>query len=194
MAKNNLTPWKRKSRKTTVDNPWLKIHQDTYELPNGKILDEFYIIEEPAGVNIVPITENNEVILMRQYRAAVDAIVYDFPAGFVEDNGTSLLYQAKRELREETGYASNEWYSLGKAYALPNRVDKFNHCFLARNATLTHAQELDETEFVDYELMPLEEVKNKLTRGKFTCGVCMSSFLLALLKLEELDKKGKQET
>ena len=72
MAKNNFTPWKRKNRKTTVDNPRLKIHQDTYELPNGKILDDFYIIEEPAGVNIVPITNNNEVILMRQYRAAVD--------------------------------------------------------------------------------------------------------------------------
>ena len=97
------------------------------------------------------------------------------------------MYQAKRELREETGYASSEWCSLGKACALPDRVDKFNHCFLARNVTLTHTQELDETEFVDYELMPLEEVKNKLTRGEYTCGVCMSSFLLALLKLEELE-------
>jgi 8-oxo-dGTP pyrophosphatase MutT (NUDIX family) len=168
---NNLTPWKRKNRHTTVGSPWIKIHQDTYILPNGKELDDFYVVEEPDGVNIVPITPDDKVILVRQYRAAVDAVVYDFPAGFVEDNGTPLLEQAKRELREETGYTSKEWYSLGKAYSLPNRVDKVNHLFLALNVTRSHEQDLDETEFAKWEAIPFDEVKQMLTNGDFDCGV-----------------------
>lgn len=186
MLNDKLTPWKRKNRKTTIDSPWLKIHEDTYELPNGKVIDDFYVVEEPPGVNIVAITPDNKVLLVRQYRAAVDKVVYDFPAGFAEEDGNSLLDQAKRELQEETGYTTNEWYELGKAYALPNRVNKFNYCFLARNVKHSHKQKLDETEFIKYELIPLEEVKQKLLYGDFDCGVCMSSLLLSLLKLEEL--------
>ena len=134
----------------------------------------------------MPITPDNKVIVVRQYRAAVDAIVYDFPAGYVEDNGTSLLEQAKRELREETGYTSKEWYGLGKAYPLPNRVDKVNHLFLALRVTRSHGQELDETEFAEWETVPFDEVKRMLAAGDFECGVCMSSFLQVLLKLEQL--------
>lgn len=189
MAKKDITPWQRTDRKTLVNNAWLKIHQDTYRLPNGKELDDYYVIEERPGVNVVAITPDNEVILVRQYRAAVKDVVYDFPAGFVEDDGQPLLEQAKRELVEETGYTTDTWFELGKSYAAPHRMHKQDHFFLALDVTRTQEQSLDETEFVNFELIPIEKVKAMIADDEFNCGVCMSSLLKSFLKLQELGRE-----
>ena len=183
---NRLKRWKQTKSKATVNNPWIKIHKKNYELPNGKTLDDFYVVEERPGVNVVAITSDKKLLLVRQYRAAVNDIVYDFPAGFVEDDGKPLLEQAKRELLEETGYTSSEWYDLGKQYPAPHRLRKQDNSFLAVNVKKTHEQNLDETEFLKYELIDLEKLKKMIVDGDFTCGVCLTTLLKATLKLEKL--------
>lgn len=188
MPKSRLTPWKRIKRDTIVDDYWLKIHRDVYDLPNGKKNHEYYVLEERGGVNVVAITPDNKVLLVRQYRPAVDDIVHDFPGGMVEGDAP-LLDQAKRELLEETGYASSKWYELGKAHALPNRANKCNHFFLALDVTKKQAQQLDDTEEVDFELVSAKKVKELILSGEFACGICMSSLLKSMLKLEELGRK-----
>ena len=185
----NITPWQRLMRTVVLDNKWLKFYKDRYKLPNGKELDDFYVVQEGPSAHVVPITADNKVLLTRQYRPAIDAVVYDFPAGFIEEDGRPPLEHAKRELVEETGHTSEEWHALGEAYPAPHRMDKKAYFFLALNVQSTHQQSLDETEFLRFEAIPLQKVKEMLQTGEFNCGPCMALFLRASLKLEALEKQ-----
>ncbi len=123
---------------------------------------------------------------MKQYRPAVDRVTYDFPAGYVEPGDESNLEAAKREFMEETGYSSDEWYFTGEVDPLPNRARKTDYCFLALNIALTGTQQLDENEQVEILLLPEDEVEQLIRDNKFTCGVCLTSWLRAKMMEEEL--------
>lgn len=188
MDKCSKTPWRRTSRVAAVDNEWLRVYRDSYLLPDGAEVEDFCVIEERAGVNVVALTRTGDAVLVEQYRPAVRAVVYDFPGGYVEDDGTSLLDQAKRELVEETGYTSTEWYSLGHSFPAPHRMDKTEHFFLALDINQTRRTQFDKTEYLNHSLVPLETLEDMILCGEFHCGVCMSSLLLSTLKLRELGK------
>ena len=86
-------------------------------LPNGHPLD-LEMITHPGAVCIVPFLNSKQIVLMRQYRAAVDSYLYELPAGTLDDNENPLTC-AQRELKEETGYSAKSWKKVGKIFPLP---------------------------------------------------------------------------
>ena len=178
--------WRLVHQQTLEQNKFLEIRKHDYELPDGSRLEGFYFLQERNGVHIVVVTGQREMLLVRQYRAGIDAFAYECPAGFVEDGDEDVLERAKRELREETGYAAERWYPLGVIHPSPHRTRKTDHCFLALDARRVAEQDLDSTEFVQYERVPLDQVWQMIREGQITSASAIAVLFKAMLRMEGL--------
>jgi len=98
-----------------VQDRWLKVRADTYELPNAQVIEPYYVLEYPTWLNIVALTAQEEVVLVRLYRHGIRQTVLELPSGAVESSDASVLDATRRELLEETGYG-------GGAFCLPDRL------------------------------------------------------------------------
>lgn len=105
------------------------LDRDTIILPNG-VRTTLDVIRHPGAAAIVPFTAEGRVLLIRQYRYAVDAWIWEIPAGTLE-TGESPLACARRELVEETGYTADQWHPLGVITPLPAYSDERIHLFRA---------------------------------------------------------------
>src|SRR5580704_226249 len=101
------------SRYTFADR-WLRLRSDSVLLPGGRLFSPCNIFEYPDWVDVIALTAELKVVLVDQYRHAVRQIRTEFPAGVVDD-GEAPMAAIKRELLEETGYASEQWHRLGSA-------------------------------------------------------------------------------
>jgi len=180
--------WRLISEHLLVKDPWLTVYENTYELPDGSQLEGFHALEERSGVIIVALTEQREILLVQQYRPGVDTLVYELPAGFLEQDETDALERAKTELREETGYCAAEWHDLGILYDMPSRMRKTTYCFLALNARKAAEQDQDSTEFVRYEAAPFQSVQQMITAGRLTSAITIAALYKAWLALDNLPK------
>lgn len=114
-------------------------------MPNGKIIEPYYVFEFPTWVNAVAVTKENEVILVKQYRHGYQRTLIELPCGGVEPFDKSPLDAMKRELLEETGYFSNDFVETCKISANPASHNNLTYCFLALNAELVAAPNLDDS-------------------------------------------------
>lgn len=136
---------------------------------------DFFIIEPNNWVNIIALTEKEEVILVKQYRYGTQNITLEIPGGMV-DEGESAEQAAKRELLEETGYESNDWQLLG--ISDPNPAIQNNKCyiFLAKNSKFTHTPNLDHTEEIEITVVPLNNISTLIQRGAITHSLVITAF------------------
>src|SRR4051794_24313705 len=108
-----LRPWQLlHSSLLLVRHPWLAVHQDTVQLPGGRILDDFYRVTMPDFAIVVAITPRQEFVMVRGYKHGVGCVSLSAPAGLI-DAGEAPAHTAQRELLEETGYAATHWEFLG---------------------------------------------------------------------------------
>ena len=102
-----MKPWKLLSSEFLVDAPWLKVAKETCELPNGKVIDDFYTLWQPDWVLILARTKEGKWVMTEQYRHGTGKIALEFPAGII-DKGETPKEAAIRELQEECGYVLDE--------------------------------------------------------------------------------------
>ncbi len=117
--------------KAFLKAPKFSFQLEHIELPMG-VQGTFGIIRHPGASLAVPITSSGEIILLRQYRFAVEQRILEFPAGTLE-NGEAPLTAMKRELGEETGYIASKWRSLGEMLPCPGYSNEVIHMFLAED-------------------------------------------------------------
>lgn len=130
--------------------------------PNG-VQTEMGVVRHPGSTVIVPLFEDQYVGLIRQYRHAVSAYIYETPAGTMEP-GEDPLVCAHRELEEETGYAAGDMIPLGKTFLLPAYSDELTYVYLARDLTKT-TQDLDQDEIIEVHRLPLDRVMEMIASG-----------------------------
>ena len=146
----------------------VNLRKDDALLPNGKpCIRE--VVEHPGGVTIAPLTAENELIFIEQFRYPYMDILLELPAGKLE-KGEDPLEAGKRELLEETGCIASDYTDLGKFYPSCGYTDEIIHLYLAQGLTI-QAQELDEDEFVNVKKLPLDEafamvMRNEIPDGK----------------------------
>jgi len=114
--------------KTVYKNQWFQVINKYYE--NEK--KNYYVLNIPDSSVILPITKNNEFIIIKQFRESLDNYSLELPAGFIDENETPQQ-AAERELFEETGYISNEFIYLGIGRLMINRTNSVQHLFAAKN-------------------------------------------------------------
>jgi 8-oxo-dGTP pyrophosphatase MutT (NUDIX family) len=102
-----MKPWKLLDSENIVDAPWLKVAKEKCELPNGKVIDDFYTLWQPDWVMILPRTKDGKWVMTKQYRHGIQKIALEFPAGII-DKGETPEDAAIRELQEECGYTLDE--------------------------------------------------------------------------------------
>lgn len=162
----DLRPWKSLSEEVLLAAPpWFAVVRERVELPTGRVLDDFYRIVLPAFAMVVPVTPAGEVVLVRGYKHGLRRVNLSPPAGLLEP-GEDPLEAARRELFEETGYASDDWAALGEYVVDGNRQCGTMHLFVARGAVPARPPRDDELEELDVELVSRDRVVEALRRGE----------------------------
>jgi 8-oxo-dGTP pyrophosphatase MutT (NUDIX family) len=160
------------------DNPWCQVRRDEVELPNGKVIDDFFVNVRPDIALLMAVTPNREIVFVRQYRHGVNEILLELPAGTFNPQTENNLTAATRELEEETGYIAPEIIQLATLYDNPSKDTNKIHLFLAENALPSGKQQLDITEDVEVVLVPVEAVLEKIATGEIAvCGTIAALFL-----------------
>ena len=140
------------------------------------------VVEHPGAVGIVGITEKGEVVLIRQFRKAVDEILWEIPAGKL-DLGEAPMACARRELAEETGFYSDNLRSIGSFYTSPGFSGEILHLFLARDL-IPGKQTLEDDENITMHLVPYHEALRMQVEGKIKDGKTIAGLLLVKPLLE----------
>jgi ADP-ribose pyrophosphatase len=134
----------------------VSLHLQEVELPNGKT-SKREIIKHPGAVAIIAVTNENKIIMVEQYRKALERTIVEIPAGKLE-KGEEPASCARRELEEETGYECESLELVTSFYTSPGFADEIVHVFLAKGLTVKeNSAALDEDEFVNLEELTLEE-------------------------------------
>ena len=135
------------------------------QLPNGHE-GEYGSIKHPGAALAVPITKDNKVVILRQYRFAVSRYLLEFPAGTLEI-GETPINSIKREIQEETGYKADQWDEIGTLVPAPGYADEEIHLFLARNISkLNFAPKGDLDEDIEVLIMSHDKLDKLISSGK----------------------------
>ncbi len=178
--------WLVRSSKYVIETPWLRLRSDAVALPNGTVLDEYFVREARGFAIVFALTPERDVILVRQYKHGIGEVVLELPAGAI-DPGETPVDCAVRELAEETGYASPHPLELVHTYVTDStNSDSRFHVYLARDVVLAGAQDLDETEEIDVECVPLATLRAMLADGRFHVGAHVAAAYAALDRLAQL--------
>ena len=166
-----------------METPYFTLRSDRLRLPDGAVKDPYYVLERPDAAIIFPLTSDGDVILVRQYRPAIERMELGLPAGLVED-GEEPEKAARRELLEETGYAGGEWEPLGALASSPSLKDNWAYLFLARGVRETAPPDPDEHETIEVVRVPLERVAGLVRAGEVVSSSGVAAVMLALGRLE----------
>ncbi|MFW6414713.1 MAG: NUDIX hydrolase, partial [Thermodesulfobacteriota bacterium] len=157
-----LKPWELIS--TQADNSYriFGLRTDWARSPRTDKIHEFYILESPCWVNIIPLTPEKQVIMIRQYRHGIRDFTLEIPGGLVEEDDTPQS-AAARELREETGYCGEETCYVGCVHPNPAIQDNICYTYLARDVYKLEEQSLDEKEDIELVTYPLQQIPELIT-------------------------------
>jgi 8-oxo-dGTP pyrophosphatase MutT (NUDIX family) len=173
-----VVPWQVLTRRTLVERRWLSVHEHRVRLSNGHEIDEFHVIETPAWAGVLAVTENDEVVLVRQYRHGIAGESLELPAGVIEA-GEDPLHAAKRELLEETGYAAERWESIAVFAPEPSRHATRAHFFCALGARPVAPNAPDASEEIELVKVSRSELVELVLRGNVVHGVHVGAILFA---------------
>ena len=177
-----MKPWKLLSSEFLVDAPWLKVAKETCELPNGKVIDDFYTLWQPDWVLILARTKEGKWVMTEQYRHGTGKIALEFPAGII-DKGETPKEAAIRELQEECGYVLDERREtkdergerrghdnttyLGSFSVNPDRHRGKFHVVFIDGVERLGKTSFDDTEDIETFLYTDEEFQAKVADGTF---------------------------
>ena len=130
MPKTPDGAWKLLSSTYPYRDQWLTLRSDTVALPDGETLSPYHVVELPDWVNVIAITDDGNIIMVEQYRHAIQQMMLELPAGNV-DAGEAPETAVKRELLEETGHESSQWHDLGAMFPAAARLNNKVHSYLA---------------------------------------------------------------
>lgn len=179
MEKKRDMAWKVLKRDIVFQDTWVQLEASRCELPDGRIIEPFYIRRDPDFAVVVAVTKDRKLVLVRQYRHGAEKVLLELPAGCIE-KGEDPMAAAGRELLEETGYQAGEIRFLMKTAPNAANSTAYAHCYLVTDVEWVAKQQLDEMEDVAVEYMDLHDVRKALREGIFEQAVHVAALYAAL--------------
>lgn len=174
---NRVIPnvWTLLSSREVSDHRIFRIRDDIYRFePSGQERD-FVVIQSADWVNVVPLTEDGQVVLIRQYRHGIRAECLEIPGGII-DRGESPEAGAVRELREETGYVAERIRMLGRVRPNPAIQDNYQYCYVAEGCRKVGEPALDPFEHIEVALYPLADVPDLIGSEEICNALVINAF------------------
>jgi ADP-ribose pyrophosphatase len=171
----SLQPWKIISSKRDELIKFFKLRTDRAVSPRTNITHDFYVLESTGWVNVIPLTPEDDVILIRQYRHGIQGFTLEIPGGIIEPDD-SREGAASRELFEETGYRESEMIFLGSVHANPAIMNNTCYTYLARGVYPAGKQELDDKEDIEVVIKPIKEIPRLIKEGEITHSLILAAF------------------
>lgn len=163
-------------RSTPEKSYWVfSVRADTACCPRTGQEHDFYVLESPDWINVIPLTPDNQVVMVRQYRHGTREITLEIPGGLA-DAGDTAEDAARRELLEETGYEASEFVVLGSAHPQPAILNNRSITYLARDVRQVQAPRPDETEDIEIVLLPLSGIPDMIRNGEITNAMVILAF------------------
>lgn len=173
--------WKVLSTKEVIKTSIFRFRIDKCELPDGRVMPNYYVLEFPDWVNIVPVTEDNRIVLVEQYRQAAGETHLEIPGGSIDPGtGEDPKRAALRELVEETGYVPDDLRLAGIHHPNPAMQNNRMHTFVGFGCRLLESPDPDPFEDIRVVTKSIPEVVDMIFTGKLTHSIVIASLLYAL--------------
>jgi ADP-ribose pyrophosphatase len=187
-----MSQWKVLKSKELFTASFFKLRVDECELPDGRVMPRYYVMEFPDWVNVVPVTPDGQVVLLKQYRHGAEKEFLEIPGGSTHPGANEDPQLAgARELLEETGYHSDEWIYCGGHSPNPSLQGNKMHTFVALNCRKIAEPSLDEFEDLEVVMMDLKEAIQLWRDGGFEHSLIAASIGLSLKTLDQKGLLGK---
>jgi 8-oxo-dGTP pyrophosphatase MutT (NUDIX family) len=174
-GRSAVKPWRRLGAQRLQRCRIFDLDRVRFEPEDGRDAREFYVVEAPDWINVVPLTEDQRVVFVRQFRFGANALTLEIPGGMC-DEGEEPRVSALRELREETGYDTTELVDLGWVHPNPAVQSNRCHTFLARNATRVGDPAPEGDEAFEIVTVPLADVPGLIRDGSITHALVIAAF------------------
>jgi 8-oxo-dGTP pyrophosphatase MutT (NUDIX family) len=151
------------------------VRQDSVTNPRNNSPHDMFVLEQPDWVNVIPLTPDNQVVLVEQWRHGTRSTHLETPGGLMEQ-GESPEFCARRELLEETGYEALEFVRLGTVHPNPAIQGNVQYYVLARGCRQVSELNLDHAEDIRVRLAPLADIPRMIRAGEITHGIVIGGF------------------
>ena len=149
------------------------VREDRSRSPRTGQVHSFYVLESADWVNCLPVTDDGQLVCIRQYRHGTRSVTLEIPGGLV-DTDESPEEAAQREMREETGYAADEMIYLGSMRPNPAIMNNTCHFYLGKGAARRHGQHLDSAEDIEVVLLDVADIPRLVSSGRIVHGISLA--------------------
>lgn len=185
MFKFSKPGWETLKDKKVYETPIFSLHQKKMRPGGEDNPADFYVLEAPEWINVIALTDDQQIVLVEQYRHGVDTITLEIPGGMA-DPGEDPIEAAKRELSEETGFSTSDWHSFGKVSSNPAILTNYTHLYFAENCEKTAPQQTDGHEDIKVHVLPLKDFYDLVENGDIHHSIVVAAVAKLLLKRPEL--------
>ena len=170
MTRGQPQPWRIQSSEVVADCRIFKVRKDVTVNPRTGQPHEMFILEQPDWVNVIPLTPDEQVVMVEQWRHGTRSIHLETPGGLM-DKGETPEQCGRRELLEETGYEAGNIVRFGTVHPNPAIQNNLQHYVLAENCRKIAEPTPDHTEDITVKLVPLADIAGMIDAGKITHGI-----------------------
>jgi 8-oxo-dGDP phosphatase len=187
-----MKAWSVKASSYVLENDWIKVRSDDCLTEGGHEIKPFFVLEYSDWVNVVAITRDRDVVLVRQYRHGLGETTLGLPAGVLEKADADPVAGAARELLEETGYCSDDMRLV--ATLSPNAATHSNriHVVVARDAYLVQEPTQDPTEEIEVVLATIGDATRQALDGRMMQVAHVAAIILGLTAADAFTATGRE--
>lgn len=171
-----IRDWPRVDSEQLGDYRVFQLRQDTRRSPRTGKHHTFYVLDTGDWINVVAVTNDDQIVLIRQFRHGIEEVTLEIPGGMVDETDGSPMESARRELLEETGYEAEELVHIGTMTPNPAILNNRCHTYLALNARLVAAPQMDGSEDIQTELVEAAEVPALIASGQINHALVLAAF------------------
>jgi len=187
-------PWQVLASQYVSRKDWFTVRVEHVRLPNGTDIPEYWVSEFRPWVNVVAVTESDEVVLIRQYRHGLGAVHFELPAGTTDPGENDPEQAGRRELAEETGFGGGRWSLLATLSANPALQNNLTHTFLAEGVTELGKPRPEASEDLRVHLVPIETLHALLDGDGFIQALHVAPLLKYLLRRTTATKPARSDS